>query len=70
MTSNQFLIIDENHNLIHTGPIGMCEKIADRVNEIIPLERLAYVAFCILKVMNGEEWIFSKHPKRDYYAVN
>jgi flavorubredoxin len=41
ITFNQFLIDDENPTLIHTGPIGMYEKIADKVKEVIPLEKLA-----------------------------
>ena len=31
ITYNQFLIDDENPTLIHTGPIGMYEKIAEKV---------------------------------------
>jgi flavorubredoxin len=45
LTFNQFLIDDENPTLIHTGPIGMYEKIADKVKEVIPLEKLTNVAF-------------------------
>jgi hypothetical protein len=36
----------------------MYEKIAEKVKEVIPLEKLMHVAFLHLKVMNGEEWIF------------
>ncbi len=42
---NQFLIDDAQPILIHTGPFGMYEKIEQKVKEIIPLEKLAYVAF-------------------------
>ena len=35
ITFNQFLIDDENPTLIHTGPIGMYEKIAEKVKEVI-----------------------------------
>lgn len=63
MSFNQFLIVDENPTLIHTGPIGMYEKIADKVNEIIPLEKLAFVAFLHFE---SDEWggmDFLKAPK-------
>lgn len=45
ITYNQFLINDEKPTLIHTGPIGMYEGVAEKVKEVIPLEKLAYVAF-------------------------
>jgi hypothetical protein len=45
ITFNQFLIDDEYPMLIHTGPIGMYEKIEEKVKEVIPLQKLAYVAF-------------------------
>jgi flavorubredoxin len=63
ITFNQFLIDDENPTLIHTGPIGMYENIAEKVNEVIPLEKLAYVAFLHFE---SDEWggmDFLKAPK-------
>jgi len=63
ITYNQFLIDDENPTLIHTGPIGMYEKIADKVSEVIPLERLTHVAFLHFE---SDEWggmDFLKAPK-------
>ena len=63
ITYNQFLIDDENPTLIHTGPIGMYEKIAEKVNEVIPLDRLAHVAFLHFE---SDEWggmDFLKAPK-------
>ena len=42
---NQFLVDDENLILIHTGPIGMYENIADLVKEVILLEKFMYVSF-------------------------
>ena len=63
ITFNQFLIDDENPTLIHTGPIGMYEKIADKVKEVIPLEKLANVAFLHFE---SDEWggmDFLKAPK-------
>ncbi len=63
MTFNQFLVVDENPTLIHTGPIGMYENIAEKVNEVIPLERLSYVAFLHFE---SDEWggmDFLKAPK-------
>jgi flavorubredoxin len=45
ITYNQFLIDDEKPMLIHTGPIGGYKKIEQKVKEVIPLHKLAYVAF-------------------------
>ena len=39
--------------LIHTGPIGMYKNIEEKIKEIIPLQKLAYVSLLNLKVMNG-----------------
>lgn len=63
ITFNQFLIDDDNPTLIHTGPIGMYEKIAEKVKEVIPLEKLMYVAFLHFE---SDEWggmDFLKAPK-------
>ena len=63
ITFNQFLIDDENPTLIHTGPIGMYEKIAEKVKEVIPLEKLMHVAFLHFE---SDEWggmEFLKSPK-------
>jgi flavorubredoxin len=63
ITFNQFLINDENPTLIHTGPIGMYEKIADKVKEVVPLEKLINVAFLHFE---SDEWggmDFLKAPK-------
>jgi flavorubredoxin len=35
ITLNQFLIDDERPTLIHTGPIGMYEKVEEKVKEVI-----------------------------------
>ena len=53
ITFNQFLINDEKPILIHTGPIGMYKNIEEKIKEDIPLQKLTYLFFCILKVMNG-----------------
>lgn len=53
ITFNQFLVDDEYPVLIHTGPIGMYEKIESKVKEVIPLEKLAYVAFLHFE---SDEW--------------
>jgi flavorubredoxin len=53
ITFNQFLIDDDNPTLIHTGPIGMYEKIAEKVKEVIPLEKLMHVAFLHFE---SDEW--------------
>jgi flavorubredoxin len=62
-TFNQFLIEDEHPSLIHTGPVGMHAKIEEKVKEVIPLEKLAYVAFLHFE---SDEWggmEFLKCPK-------
>ena len=48
ITFNQLLIDDEKPILIHTGPVGMYEKIEAKVKEVIGLEKLTYVAFSAL----------------------
>ena len=53
ITFNQFLINDERPMLIHTGPIGMYKKIEEKVKEVIPLQKLAYVAFLHFE---SDEW--------------
>ena len=53
ITFNQFLIDDERPILIHTGPIGMYKKIEEKVKEVIPLQKLTYVAFLHFE---SDEW--------------
>jgi flavorubredoxin len=53
ITFNQFLIDDEKPTLIHTGPIGMYERVEEKVKEVIPLEKLSYVAFLHFE---SDEW--------------
>src|SRR5919109_3504240 len=53
ITFNQFLIDDEQPMLIHTGPIGMYNKIEEKVKEVIPLQKLTYVAFLHFE---SDEW--------------
>jgi flavorubredoxin len=53
ITYNQFLIVDKDPILIHTGPIGSYHLVEDRVKEIISLEKLAYVAFLHFE---SDEW--------------
>lgn len=63
ITFNQFLIQDDYPTLIHTGPIGMYNKIEEKVKEIINIEKLAYVAFLHFE---SDEWggmEFLKSPK-------
>jgi len=63
ITFNQFLISDEQPTLIHTGPMGMYKKIEEKVTEVIPIEKLAYVAFLHFE---SDEWggmEFLKAPK-------
>ena len=53
ITFNQFLIDDEQPMLVHTGPIGMYKKIEEKVKEVIPLQKLTYVAFLHFE---SDEW--------------
>jgi flavorubredoxin len=53
ITFNQVLINDERPILIHTGPMGLYKKIEEKVKEVIPLQRLAYVAFLHFE---SDEW--------------
>jgi flavorubredoxin len=53
ITYNQFLINDEKPTLIHTGPVGSYEQVEKSVKEVIPLERLTYVAFLHFE---SDEW--------------
>jgi flavorubredoxin len=63
ITFNQFLINDAQPTLIHTGPNGMYDKIEEKLKEVIPLEKLGYVAFLHFE---SDEWggmEFLKCPK-------
>jgi flavorubredoxin len=53
LTFNQFLVNDEKPMLIHTGPIGMYSKIEEKIKEVIPIQKLAYVAFLHFE---SDEW--------------
>ena len=45
ITFNQFLIDDEKPMLIHTRPIGMYKNIEQKIKEVIPLAKFAFVSF-------------------------
>jgi len=53
ITFNQFLVDDDKPMLIHTGPIGMYEKVEQKVREVTSLHKLAYVAFLHFE---SDEW--------------
>lgn len=53
ITFNQFLIDDDKPTLIHTGPIGMYDRVEEKVKEVMPLEKLSYVAFLHFE---SDEW--------------
>lgn len=53
ITFNQFLINDEKPTLIHTGPVGMYNQLEEKIREVIPLDRLSYVAFLHFE---SDEW--------------
>src|ERR1044071_6725489 len=42
---NQYLIVDDEPLLFHTGPRKMFELVREAVSTVIPLERLRYLAF-------------------------
>jgi flavorubredoxin len=45
LTFNQFLLKDDEPLLFHTGPRGMFPLIRDAVRQLLPLERLRWIAF-------------------------
>ena len=47
------MIDDEKPMLIHTGPIGMYKNIEEKIKEVIPLQKLAYVSFLHFE---SDEW--------------
>jgi len=47
----------------------MYEKIEEKVKELIPLEKLAYVAFLHFESDEWGGWNFSKHQKLNYFVV-
>jgi flavorubredoxin len=53
ITYNQFLVNDEKPMLIHTGPIGMYSKIEEKLKEVIPMQKLTYIAFLHFE---SDEW--------------
>jgi flavorubredoxin len=44
-TFNQFLIVDDEPLLFHTGPRGMFSQVKDAIGRVMPVESLRYVAF-------------------------
>jgi len=42
---NQYLVVDEEPLLFHTGPRRMFPLVAEAIGKVVPLERLRYVAF-------------------------
>jgi flavorubredoxin len=42
---NQYLVVDDEPLLFHTGPKRMFPLVAEAVGKVLPLERLRYVAF-------------------------
>jgi len=45
LSFNQFLVLDDEPLLFHTGPRRMFQATRDAVRSVMPLERLRYVAF-------------------------
>lgn len=45
LTFNQFLLLDDEPLLFHTGPRRMFEATRDAVRKVLPLDRLRHVAF-------------------------
>ena len=44
-TFNQFLIVDDDPLLFHTGPRGLFPLTRDAVQHVLPLERLRFISF-------------------------
>jgi flavorubredoxin len=44
-TFNQYLIVDDEPLLFHTGPRGMAPLVVEAIGKVVPLEKLRYVAF-------------------------
>ncbi|PWU79366.1 MAG: hypothetical protein DLM72_17815 [Candidatus Nitrosopolaris wilkensis] len=69
ITFNQFFINDDQPTLIHTGPIGMYDKIEEKLKKVIPLEKLSYVASLHFE---SDEWggmEFLKCPKASCFVA-
>ena len=45
LTFNQFLLVDDEPLLFHTGPRGLLPATRDAVAGVLPLERLRWIAF-------------------------
>ena len=45
LTFNQFLLVDDEPLLFHTGPRGLFPAVRDAVAGVLPLERLRWIAF-------------------------
>ena len=65
ITFNQFLIDDGKPISIHTGPIGMYKNIEQKIKEVIPLQKLAYVSFLHFESdeLGGMEFLESADAK-------
>jgi len=42
---NQYLVVDDEPVLFHTGPRGMFELTAEAIGKVLPVEKLRYVGF-------------------------
>lgn len=42
---NQYLLVDDEPLLFHTGPRGMFEVVREAITSVMPIERLRYVSF-------------------------
>lgn len=42
---NQYLVLDDQPLLFHTGPRGMFPLVREAIAAVVPVERLRYVAF-------------------------
>jgi flavorubredoxin len=42
---NQYLLLDDDPLLFHTGPVGISSQVMATINRAVPLNRLRYVAF-------------------------
>ena len=65
ITFNQFLISDIKPTLIHTGPLDMYSKIEEKVKEVVPIEKLSYIAFLHFEADECGGMSFSKHLRQN-----
>lgn len=65
-TFNQYLIVDEEPVLLHTGPRRMFPLVSEAVKSVLPVSRLRYIAFSHVEADECgslNEWLAAGAPK-------